>query len=334
MEYFDTIIIGAGLAGCTLGNLLLNKKQTVMIVESQDLKKKNKLCGGIVTTKAYKLLFKIYGTELAKIDFKKFDTFKVNNNGITKEIKMHSIYTIDRKDLDDFVVNQFKQCGGKVIDNTSYEKIDFKNKIIYTSEKAFKYNHLVGADGVFSKVRNDLTGKRQKMNFAIESENAIKNEIIQIDFFNHFKGYAWTISNNKTNLRGLGDVSQNTDIQNIFLNHFYLKNDIPMRGAFLPTGNNIFLRKGDIFFVGDAAGLISPVSGEGIYYAVSSSYNLSKSMNWFYKVRMWKDRFIIFNHRISKFLIYNTYIRNFFYQFYGKSKTISFLIDLVLKTLL
>jgi flavin-dependent dehydrogenase len=46
MEYFDTIIIGAGLAGCTLGNLLLNKKQTVMIVESQDLKKKNKLCGG------------------------------------------------------------------------------------------------------------------------------------------------------------------------------------------------------------------------------------------------------------------------------------------------
>ena len=172
------------------------------------------------------------------------------------------------------------------------------------------------------------------MNFAIESENAIKNEIIQIDFFNHFKGYAWTISNNKTNLRGLGDVSQNTDIQNIFLNHFYLKNDIPMRGAFLPTGNNIFLRKGDIFFVGDAAGLISPVSGEGIYYAVSSSYNLSKSMNWFYKVRMWKDRFIIFNHRISKFLIYNTYIRNFFYQFYGKSKTISFLIDLVLKTLL
>lgn len=107
-----------------------------------------------------------------------------------------------------------------------------------------------------------------------------------------------------------------------------------MRGAFLPTGNNVVLKKGDTFFIGDAAGLASPVIGEGIYYALSSAYNLSKSMNYSYKIRMWKDRFIIFSHRISKQLIYNTYIRNFFYKFYGKSKIISFLIDLTLKTLL
>ena len=46
------------------------------------------------------------------------------------------------------------------------------------------------------------------MNFAIESESFTKDKIIQIDFLNHFKGYAWTISNNKSNLIGLGDVSQ------------------------------------------------------------------------------------------------------------------------------
>lgn len=334
MEYYDTIIVGAGLAGCTLGTLLLNKNERVLLLESQDIKKKDKLCGGIITTKAYKLLCKIYGNNLERINFKKFDTFKVQNNGIIKEIKNQTIYTIYRKDLDDFVINEFIENGGKVLDNTNYDKIDFKNKIIYVSGQPFKYNNLVGADGIFSKVRKDLTGKKQKMNFAVEKEYYKKNEMIQIDFLDHFKGYAWNIPNNKTNLIGLGDVSENKDIKSIFLDYFHLDNDTSLRGAFLPTGNNVCLKKRKTFLIGDAAGLASPVIGEGIYYAVSSAYNLSKSMNTFYKVRMWKDRFIIFSHRISKILIYNTYIRNFFYKFYGKSKIISFLIDLALKTLL
>lgn len=334
MEHYDTIIVGAGLAGCTLGNLLLNKDQKVLILENQDIKKKDKLCGGIVTPKAYKLLCRIYGSKLEKIGFKKFDSFKVKNNGIIKEVKNQTIYTIYRKDLDDFVVTEFLKNGGKILDNTNYNKIDFKNKIIYISDESFKYNNLVGADGIFSKVRNDLTGKKQKMNFAIERKDYTKKEMIQIDFLDHFNGYAWSIPNNKNNLIGLGDVSKNKDIKNNFLNYFHLENDTSMRGAFLPTGDDIFLKKGNVFFIGDAAGLASPVIGEGIYYAVSSAYNLSKSINTFYKIRMLKDRFIIFSHRISKLLIYNTYIRNFFYKLYGRSKIISFLINLVLKTLL
>lgn len=334
MEHYDTIIVGAGLAGCTLGYLLLKDNKKVLIIENQDLTKKNKLCGGIVTKKAYRLLFKIYGNNIEEVNFKKYNTFKVKNNNIVKEIKEQTIYTVYRKDLDDFIVNQYIKNGGIILDKTNYDKIDFKNKIIYISDKSLKYNNLVGADGIFSGVRKDLTKNIQKMNFAVESECLTKNEIIQIDFLNHFKGYAWTVSNNKTTLIGLGDVSKNKNIKNNFINYFHLDENFPVKGAFLPTGNDIFLKKGSTFLIGDAAGLASPVIGEGIYYALSSAYNLSKSTNSFYKVRMYKDRFIIFSHKISKLLIYNTYIRNFFYRFYGKSKIISFLINLVLKTLI
>lgn len=334
MEHYDTIIIGAGLAGSTLGNLLLKENKKVLIVENQDLNKKNKLCGGIVTSKAYRLLFEIYGSKIEKINFKKYNTFKVKNNNITKEIKNQTIYTVFRKDLDDFIVDEYIKNGGIILDKTNYDEIDFKNKIIYILGKPYKYDNLIGADGVFSKVRKDLTNRVQRMNFAIESECSTETGMIQIDFLEHFKGYAWTVSNNKTNLIGLGNVSKDKNIRDTFIDYFHLDKNVPMRGAFLPTGDNIFLKKGKIFLIGDAAGLASPVIGEGIYYALSSAYNLSKSMNSFYKVRMWKDRFIIFSHRISKLLIYNTYIRNFFYRFYGKSKIISFLIDLALKTLI
>lgn len=88
------------------------------------------------------------------------------------------------------------------------------------------------------------------------------------------------------------------------------------------------------FFIRDAAGVISPALGEGIYYAVSSAYILFKTMNEFYKFKMWKDKLLIFKHRIAKWFIYNTNIRNFFYKFYDKSKIISFVINLVLKKLL
>lgn len=162
MEYYDTIIVGAGLAGCTLGNLLLKDNKKVLIIENQDLNKKNKLCGGIITSKAYRLLFKIYGSKIEKINFKKYNTFKVKNNNITKEIKNQTIYTVYRKDLDDFIVDEYIKNDGIILDKTSYDKIDFKNKIIYISGKPFKYNNLVGADGVFSKVRNDLTKKKHK----------------------------------------------------------------------------------------------------------------------------------------------------------------------------
>lgn len=40
MKNYDTIIIGAGLSGCTLGNLLLRKNQKVLLIEQKDILKK------------------------------------------------------------------------------------------------------------------------------------------------------------------------------------------------------------------------------------------------------------------------------------------------------
>lgn len=334
MKYYDTVIIGAGLAGATLGNLLLREKRDVIIFEKRDLRRKDKLCGGIVTEKSYRLLLKIYGDRIKKINFRKFSEFRVRNDSVIKEINNQTIYTVNRKELDDFVVNEFIENGGVVVDNTCYERIDFKNKIIYVSGEGIKYNQIVGADGVFSRVRTSLINKQQKMNFAIESELMSEDNLLQIDFLDNFKGYAWTISNSKKTLIGLGDVSGGKDIKSTFLNHFNLEEDVKIRGAFLPTGSDIFLGKGDVFLIGDAAGLASSVIGEGIYYALSSAYNLSKTMNYSYSTLMLKDRYMIFSHRILKPVIYNTRIRKCCYKYYGRSRVITYLTNFLLKILL
>ncbi len=40
MKHYETIIIGGGLAGCTLGYLLQKTNKNVLIIEKQDLIKK------------------------------------------------------------------------------------------------------------------------------------------------------------------------------------------------------------------------------------------------------------------------------------------------------
>ena len=50
------------------------------------------------------------------------------------------------------------------------------------------------------------------------------------------------------------------------------------RGAFLPTGLDVLLRSGKrSYFVGDAAGLISNITGAGIQYALLSSRLLAEA---------------------------------------------------------
>ena len=326
MEQYDTIIIGAGLAGCSLGKLLLDKKQKVLIIEKRDIKWKSKLCGGIVTTKSFALLKEIYGPTINYLPWTRFEKFEIQNNKTNLSFKDQSLYTISREDLDNYAIEQFSKNGGKIIDKTTYEKIDRKNHILYFNGQKYKYSNLVGADGVFSQVRFDLTNKEQKKNFALETFIEKGEKELEIDFLNDFKGYAWIIPNNKKTILGIGDLYGKTNINDILFKHFNLQeNSNNLKGAFLPTGNDILLQKDNIFLVGDAAGLISPITGEGIYYALISAYKLSQCLvnNSSYKKSMKNEIKNIRLELLLKKFVYNTKLRNYLFKKYNKSKLIT-----------
>ncbi len=82
MKKYDVIIIGAGIAGITLGYLLKKQGKKVVIVEKVDIAKKDKLCAGFLTEKSYNLLcdiFNIYKQD--KIKLLSFNKAKITNNG-------------------------------------------------------------------------------------------------------------------------------------------------------------------------------------------------------------------------------------------------------------
>ena len=335
MEKYDTIIIGGGLAGCSLGKLLLKKHHKVLIIEKQDINKKKKLCGGLVTIKAYNLLEIIYGDSIKNLPFKKLKGFNVLNNDLSINFDNCEIYSIAREDLDRFALEQYIENGGKIIDKNTYNQIDLENKILTINEEKYQYTNLVGADGIFSQLRKELVNKQQEKNFALETYIATNNNL-QVDFLDNFWGYAWIIPNSKNTIIGIGDVSKNTNIKDTFFKHFNIdeKND-NLKGAFLPTGNDILLEYNNVYFIGDAAGLISPITGEGIYYALISAYNLSNNIdNNLYKKSMKKEIKNIQKYLFLKKFVYNTKLRNFLFKKYNKSKLITICINKFVKSLL
>lgn len=318
MKKYDVIIIGAGIAGITFGYLMKMKNKKVLIIEKSKISNKDKLCGGLLTKKSYNLLKSIFNINSTKLNFNKSTKCIINNNNNIINIDLE-IYSIYRKELDNYILNEYLNIGGELIDETQYQKLNLDNNSIEINQEEYKYNFLVGADGIFSSLRKEITGRNQDRNFAMELLDEKKDKNLEIFFFDNFKGYGWILPNMKNNMIGIGNVNKITKIENNFnayLKNLNIKNE-NIRGAFLPTGNDIYLNYKNVFFIGDSAGLISPITGEGIYYALMSAKILSENLNNNYSNKMKKILKEIKRENLYKKYVYNDKIRNFLFSRYN-----------------
>ncbi|GHT36861.1 oxidoreductase [Planctomycetales bacterium] len=183
-------------------------------------------------------------------------------------------------------------------------KIYFKDK--QGREQSEQVRLLVGADGVFSAVRRFCSLHNEKYNTVLPKQYiALQDwfaaENIQashpsIDFWNDYTGifdkeltdfYAWTIPKDGVLLVG-GAIPKQKNCRQHFERfkkktaEFGLQLGKPFlceAGAiFRPLSNGgIFTGTENIVLVGEAAGLISPSSAEGISFALASAFALSES---------------------------------------------------------
>lgn len=317
MKKYDAIVIGAGIAGITFSYLMKKANKKVLIVEKEKISNKNKLCGGLLTKKSYNLLCIIFNIDNKKLNIKKNELCVVHNNNNTLNIKLN-LFSVYRKELDSYLLNEYLKLGGELIDETQYTNLDLENSTIEINHQRYQYHYLVGADGVFSQLRKEITGRNQRKNFALEiAHNQISNSL-EIYFFNHFKGYGWIIPNCQNSMIGIGEVSEKIKIKDTFVSYLEKMNikEYHTKGAFLPTGNDIYLSYKNVFFIGDSAGLISPITGEGIYYALISAKILSENLNNNYSARMKKIVKQIKKQHVYLKYVYNDKIRNYLFSRY------------------
>ncbi|MCH5167645.1 MAG: NAD(P)/FAD-dependent oxidoreductase [Erysipelotrichales bacterium] len=319
MKKYDVIIIGAGIAGVTFGYLMRNKNKKVLIVEKTKISSKDKLCGGLLSDKSYYLLKDIFNIDNDDITIKNNKKSLMHNNETLLDLDVDT-FSIYRKDLDSYILKKYLNQGGELIEESQYENLDLDNNTLEIDNIKYEFDYLIGADGVFSSLRKEITGKVQRRNFALELLYEKQDLNLEIFFFNNFKGYGWIIPNNKNAMIGVGEVSGKTNIEdtlNLLFKKFGVFSTKNIRGAFLPTGDDIYLNYKNVFFIGDSAGLISPITGEGIYYALASAKILSENLNNKYFKKMKRIIRKIKNELFYKKYVYNDKIRNYLFARYN-----------------
>jgi flavin-dependent dehydrogenase len=273
---FDVVIVGAGPAGLKCAEQFLNSNLSVLLIE------KNEIIGPKVCAGGLTFSSNSFGLPEAKTRSFNELIFCVP----TKKRKinlLHPIRTIDRYDLGQFLLERIKDSKNvTILKGTTVRQIA-ENKIS-TNKGDFYYKYLVGADGSCSVVRKYL---KLKSEFA--TGLCYKIDKITDDFAFYFSpevlnfGYIWSFPH-----RNYTHVGIYFNPKYIFpkkakeiLDDFLKENSFipsqPMEAApisFLYQGyvfNNIFL-------AGDAAGLASELSGEGISYAMISGQDIGRKI--------------------------------------------------------
>jgi len=295
---YDIIIIGAGPGGSTAAYLLARNNFKVLLVDKESFPR-YKLCGGLLSLKTIQLIKKIYHEspeDLIKnkiIDYyTPFYNITYRNKRIISRIRGDfNLFLVDRTIYDNYLLNKAKNLGVEVMEGIKIDKIDIDNcKIELQNGEVIESKLLIGADGVNSIVRREFirkkiirnkdwyfnlgTGLECFVNRQDLEKNQFKTLILTFGFVNY--GYNWIFPNKEKVILGIGALNRKN--KGNFLKAF--KNFIsslnissekisPIRAHPVPYGNFSItpVYKNKVILIGDAAGIVDPLWGEGIYYA-------------------------------------------------------------------
>lgn len=311
MKHFDVIIVGAGPAGLQCARTLAGSRKSVLLVEKNKIVGP-KVCAGGLTRKCFNYLQ--LPDKLIERTYQKI-IFQTPFNKTTLQFGENFLYTVNRKNLGQWQLE--KLCSAKNIEIRTKSAVTEikKNCIVVNGSKKIGYKYLVGSDGSNSAVRRFLGIKTKLTGIAFQYiVPGKKYKDIQI-FLNSrlFDAwYAWIFPHRNSASIGYGCfpmvISPKKAKENFSQWIRSQKIDLA-RSEYQAAAINCDYRGykfGNVFLAGDAAGLVSGLTGEGIYQALISGEEIAQLiLNPSYKCeRIKKARAEVRIHKILLIVIY------------------------------
>jgi len=198
-----------------------------------------------------------------------------------------------RYDFDAYLLRLAGEAGVSMKLGASISEIDLENRVVtLNSGDCLKFAFLIGADGANSQVAKHIFGKSfntKTIGFGLEVEVTqeqlpLQPDIVEIDFAGARWGYGWVFPKHKSFTIGVGGIhTLNPDLREKLGKYLARKGinifDIRVKGQFIPFGD-YRTRPGaaNALLCGDAAGLVDPITGEGIAYAMQSGCFAAKAI--------------------------------------------------------
>jgi len=329
---FETVIIGGGLAGLVAANLLAEQKKEVLLIEKKRYPF-HRVCGEYISNEALDFLQSHQllpsGFDLPNISNFLFSDTQGKETQLPLDM---GGFGISRYELDAFMYEQAKLKGVEMLTGVQVENMEYnqgKDDFLLTlsGHRQIGAKYLVGAFGKRSKLdkvlERDFMKKRSPylgVKYHIQTDFS-RDTVALHNFEGGYCGIN-AIENGKYNLCYLGSRDQlretgsiqameekylwkNPKLKRVFQNSKFLfdKPEVINEINFDPKSPV----ENHVLMVGDAAGLITPLCGNGMAIAIQSGkfaaekiseggsretieQNYKKSWEDLFKQRLWVGR--------------------------------------------
>ena len=284
---YDVIIVGAGPAGATLGYELAKRGMDTLILEKEQFPR-YKPCAGGITPKTAELL----DIDLSSVSQQEICRARISygfRREFVKEYHKPLSRMVKREEFDQLLAERAEQAGASVWYNQKVVSIqaDDGEVEVSTPNETFIGQIVVGADGANGVVARTMELVEGMLyGAAVEAEVMVSRDTmarwdssVGVDLGCIRGGYGWVFPKRDHLSIGLGaPVRQAKQFKSCHQEYLdaldlgdyrierFKSHLLPVRQRGMPV------YRGRALLLGDAAGLIDPLSGEGIYHAIKSAH--------------------------------------------------------------
>lgn len=286
-------IVGAGVAGAYLSGLLAEKGCSNLLFDY--LAPYEKPCGGGIASKTIREFPFLDSQEIAKREVHSVEFVSPRGRAYTFSLPS-PFYVFSRKELSRFLIDRAMRLGASFIPE-KVVRVERRKRgwEVISDHGSYSADLLVGADGVKSIVRRQLWRNFDPRDLSLTVVSYIKGDFegrVKVCFLSGVEGYIWWFPRPGNASVGIGsplgqiESHQLETLLRKFTSEYYPsrgKRGVSFKWALVPSLRAEELSRqrfsGERWaLVGDAAGLVDPLTREGIYYALKSAQLLAEAI--------------------------------------------------------
>ncbi len=325
-DRYDMIVVGAGPAGSLFSYLTARAGFKVLLLDKSYFPRQ-KVCGDCLNAKCWSI-WKAAGLEesFRELPHHRVEGFKVSSEyeeplGVSYAPSQREERAVSRLVLDEWLRLKAIEAGAECLTSVNLRSYENRTELV-TSEGTFGGTLIVGADGRNSWIARAAgldRGRRtcSRIGWQTSIPAAMADDQIHIKFFE--EGYFGLVrySEKEANLCLMLDSNSFNTPQMIADRFFDGLPPLGWKSTFPISRSDNIAGDRNVLLLGDAAKMVEPFTGEGIYMALHSAWDaanlcishLAEQRPAFHLGPMWRHRHknlfnrqIFFQNHLSRWL--------------------------------
>jgi len=284
VEVVEHLVLGAGPAGLRAAQVLAGAGREVLVLEKH-AEVGPKTCAGGLTLKTMRELEAMGlppGATLRSVGHVAF----AGGRAVALDAQATVVHTIPRRDLGQLQLAWARAAGAEVCTGSPVSTIDLATRTVTVSGHPTRWTHLIGADGADSAVRRALGLPSPREYFAAEyNVPGLRLEPLRVecDPAELANGYFWVFPH--MHYTSLGVVAPKHLVAPSALRRYLdrrldrldvSRSGVPFEGATIEVEYRGCHFPGGVHLAGDAAGVVSSLTAEGIYAAIVTGEEVAR----------------------------------------------------------